>query len=73
MPAGTLRGLYEAKASIKLEDLEITKFNFKRAVTGALTLEIPGDKDDKAGALAGRMQSLFAGNEEIDQDGRAAH
>lgn len=30
----------QAKASIKLEEIEISKMRFKRAVTGALTLEI---------------------------------
>lgn len=55
-----------AKASIKPEDLEITRMRFKRAVTGALTMEIPGDKDGrKAGALAERLAALFAGKEEI--------
>lgn len=66
-PAGRYEAyMRQAKASIKLEDLEITKLNFKTAVTGALALEIPGDKDgSKAGALACRMQALFAGNEEV--------
>lgn len=55
-----------AKASIKPEDLEITRMRFKRVVTGALTMEIPGDRDGrKAGALAECLAALFAGNEEI--------
>lgn len=64
-------GKYEAtmrtaKASIKPEDLEITRMRFKRAVTGALTMEIPGDREGKkANALAERLTTLFAGNEEI--------
>lgn len=64
-------GKYEAtmrtaKSSIKPEDMDITRMHFKRAVTGALTMEIPGDKDGKkASALAERLTALFAGNEEI--------
>lgn len=39
---------------------------FKRAVTGALTIEIPGNKEGKrASALAERLASLFEGNEEV--------
>lgn len=60
-------GKYEAaRASINPEDLAITKMHFKRAITGALTIEIPGDKDgQKTSALAERLTSLFKGNEEV--------
>lgn len=55
-----------AKASIKPEDLAIERMRFKRAVTGALTMEILGDKDgQKASALAEHLTTLFKGNEEI--------
>lgn len=66
-PPGTYEeAMRTAKASIKPEDLEITRMRFKRAVTGALTMEIPGDKEGrKAAALAERLAALFADKEEI--------
>lgn len=55
-----------AKSSINPEELDIKRMRFKRAVTGALTIEIPGDKEGKrANALAERLLSLFAGKEEV--------
>lgn len=57
----------EAKRRIKLPDLGIEKgFKFKRAVIGALTLEIPGsDSAKNADAFAERLSILFATREDI--------
>lgn len=57
----------EAKRKIKLSDLGIEKgLKFKRAVTGALTLEIPGpDSAAHADALAERLSVLFATREDV--------
>lgn len=57
----------EAKRRIKLPDLGIDKgLKFKRAITGALILEIPGSDSAKhADALAERLSILFANREDV--------
>lgn len=57
----------EAKRKIKLSDLGIEKgLKFKRAITGALTLEVPeSDSAKHADALAERLVVLFAARGDI--------
>lgn len=67
---GPVRGIVaEAKKRIKLPDLEIQKgLKFKRAITGALTLEIPGPDDSvikNADMLAERLSVLFATRDDV--------
>lgn len=58
--------LREARAKIDLAPLGITEIRPRRAITGAMILEIPGDKEgNKADALAGKLTELFAGEESI--------
>lgn len=65
-PEGCELGLDKAmemlRSSIKLEDFGISGLRPKRAVTGALLLEVPGDGGAaKAEALASRMTEVLAG------------
>lgn len=57
----------EAKRRIKLPDLGIQKgLKFKRAITGALSLEIPGPDSAKcADMLAERLSILFSAREDV--------
>lgn len=58
--------LREARAGIDLAPLGIAELRPRRAITGAMILEIPGDKEgSKADALAGKLTELFANREAI--------
>lgn len=57
----------EAKRRIKLSELGIERgLQFKRAITGALTLEVPGPESVKhADLLAERLSILFSTREDV--------
>lgn len=55
-----------ARTKIDLATLNIEGIRPKRAQTGALILEVPGDKDEtKADALADRLREAFAGEDSV--------
>lgn len=65
-PAGKYtEAMREAKDKISLNDLGIEGLRAKRALTGALTLEISGGTGgaEKADALAGKLRTVFEGRE----------
>ena len=66
-PGGYAEVMKEARTSINLQELGIQEVRPRKAVTGAMILEIPGDKEgSKADALAGRLSELLAFREGVN-------